>query len=255
MDSLPTARSLVSALGAPPADPHDRDCLADTDPRSDDEDPAHIVLEPFASSVAGHSDASRADLELESARGARSPAGPRFSASYPRASAYLTAPATRGPQHNPPGARGIFADQMIEQLTGAGAARPGVSSSTSSGGETSPRPLVVSSQSTAHEASSTPENPALRFIMDMRELTKFIAKRPIQLESMQEFIMQMRKGDYLWSVVLGHAHFHVPVHRRSTDLSTAGRDFVFLRRPFGLASGPSSRSAAPRRARCGSGTS
>ena len=48
-----------------------------------------MALEPFAfPSVAGHSDlacASRADFELESARGARSPAKPRFSASHPRA--------------------------------------------------------------------------------------------------------------------------------------------------------------------------
>lgn len=95
----------------------------------------------------------------------------------------------------------------------------------------------------AHKASPTPAVPSFRFMMGMRKINKFIAKRPTKLETASEFLKQLRPGYCLWSVDLRSAYIHVSVHWRSVPFMCfrwRGRDFTSLVLPFGLASSVSS---------------
>ena len=100
------------------------------------------------------------------------------------------------------------------------------------------RPHVVSPILVHEKPSSTPENRKYRFIVDARELNEYLVKRKFKLQSLHEFGKQLRRGDYLWSLDLASAYFHVSVHwQYSTYLgfSFRGRYYVFAVLPFGLA--------------------
>lgn len=100
------------------------------------------------------------------------------------------------------------------------------------------RPRVISPILVHEKPSSTPENRKYRFIVDARELNVHLIKRKFKLQSLSEFAKQLRQGDYMWSLDLASAYFHVSVHwRHATYLgfSFQGRDYVFGVLPFGLA--------------------
>ena len=107
------------------------------------------------------------------------------------------------------------------------------------------RPRVISPILVHEKPSSTPESRKYRFIVDARELNKHLIKRKFKLQSLHEFTMQLRQGDYLWSLDLASAYFHVSVHwRHATYLRTSASRSRAATTPSA-----SFRSASPRRPR------
>lgn len=76
--------------------------------------------------------------------------------------------------------------------------------------------------------------------MDLRDLNKYIRKT-FRMLSLQEILLMLHKGDYMASLDLLDAYFHIPIHTRHRQylpFTVAGRHYQFKVLPFGLRSAP-----------------
>ena len=83
----------------------------------------------------------------------------------------------------------------------------------------------------------TPEKELRRLIQDCRWLNVRCEDRPFGLDAFADFMKRIRRGDYLWSIDMKSAYFHVLVHLDFVELlgfCWRGRYYVFAVLPFGL---------------------
>lgn len=80
-----------------------------------------------------------------------------------------------------------------------------------------------------------------RPILDLRRLNKFIKAQKFRMVTLQHVLGQLEEGDFLSSLDLGDAYFHIPIlkgHRKFLRFVVQGRHYQFKALPFGLRSAP-----------------
>lgn len=78
-----------------------------------------------------------------------------------------------------------------------------------------------------------------RPILDLRSLSKFLKKQLFHMITIQEVLQLLNAGDYMVSLDLQDAYFHIPIHRNHKKFlrfAVQGRHYQFRVLPFGLKS-------------------
>jgi hypothetical protein len=133
-----------------------------------------------------------------------------------------------------------WADEQIKAMLESGAIRPWdeiAGELRQRGVAAGPAPHCVSPIIVHDKPSSTPECRKRRFIHNLKVLNEHITDVPCGLESMADFVKQVRANDYMWLIDLKNAYFHVSVHWRSVTYLGfwwGGRYYCFVVLPFGL---------------------
>ncbi|CAJ0923067.1 unnamed protein product [Ranitomeya imitator] len=82
---------------------------------------------------------------------------------------------------------------------------------------------------------------AVRPILDLKLLNKFVRVRDFRMESLRSVIASLEKGEFLASVDIQDAYLHIPIfplHQRFLRFAVNNLHFQFTALPFGLASAP-----------------
>ncbi|CAJ0954016.1 unnamed protein product [Ranitomeya imitator] len=82
---------------------------------------------------------------------------------------------------------------------------------------------------------------AVRPILDLKLLNKFVRVRHFRMESLRSVIASLEKGEFLASVDIQDAYLHIPIfppHQRFLRFAVNNLHFQFTALPFGLASAP-----------------
>ena len=80
-----------------------------------------------------------------------------------------------------------------------------------------------------------------RTVLDVSSLNNFVRKEKFKMETTRSVLESLREGDWLFSVDMKDAYFHVPIHssfQRYLKFCFVGRTFQFQALPFGLTSVP-----------------
>lgn len=80
-----------------------------------------------------------------------------------------------------------------------------------------------------------------RPILDLRVLNGCVAKRPFRMLTVKQLLQCVRPGDWMTSVDLTDAYFHVPIvpeHRKFLRFAVQGRCYEYCRLPFGYSLAP-----------------
>lgn len=80
-----------------------------------------------------------------------------------------------------------------------------------------------------------------RPVLDVSALNKFVLQTPFKMETTQSVINSLKEGDWMVSLDLQDAYFHVPIHPRSRKFLRfvfRGRAFQFRALCFGLSTAP-----------------
>uniref|UniRef100_A0AAV2LLV6 ribonuclease H n=1 Tax=Knipowitschia caucasica TaxID=637954 RepID=A0AAV2LLV6_KNICA len=81
----------------------------------------------------------------------------------------------------------------------------------------------------------------VRPILDLRVLNECISKRQFRMLSTKQLLECVRQGDWMSSIDLTDAYFHVPIvpeHRRFLRFAVGERNYEYCRLPFGYALAP-----------------
>ncbi|KAJ1080319.1 hypothetical protein NDU88_000538 [Pleurodeles waltl] len=80
-----------------------------------------------------------------------------------------------------------------------------------------------------------------RPILDLCSLNKYLKKQSFRMISLQDVLRLLNRGDFMTSLDLQDAYFHIPIHpnhRKFLRFKVAGIHYQFRVLPFGLRSAP-----------------
>jgi ribonuclease HI len=80
-----------------------------------------------------------------------------------------------------------------------------------------------------------------RPVLNLKHLNKFVQVKTFKMQTLQLVLQQLQKGDWLASLDLKDAYFHVPIHpdyRKYMRFEFLGKVFQFKVLPFGLSTAP-----------------
>lgn len=78
----------------------------------------------------------------------------------------------------------------------------------------------------------------LPLVINLRFLNRKIQQERFKRESLPTILMAIQGGDWLASIDLKNAYFHVPVHATFLRFCVRGFHFQFVYLPFGLSTSP-----------------
>jgi O-acetyl-ADP-ribose deacetylase (regulator of RNase III) len=131
----------------------------------------------------------------------------------------------------------LWGDAQIEAMLRSGAIGRWSDLAAAHGGGAQPH--CVSPVLIHEKPSSTPEARKLRFIHNLKWVNLHVADTRYTMESVAGFMKQLEPGDYIWSIDLSNAYFHVSVHPdfvKFLGFRWRGAYYCFLVLPFGLKS-------------------
>lgn len=80
-----------------------------------------------------------------------------------------------------------------------------------------------------------------RAILDLKSLNRHIVYRRFKMQSLHTILLCIRQGDFLATIDLTEAYFHVPIcpaHRKFLHFCYNGKHYQYRALPFGLSSAP-----------------